>query len=145
MAFPSSNNFSVSRTLEAIQNLASGIRNQSLGMMSGSKSGEQLLTYLEGLREAKALFDQWKTAPGLAQYAKDQFDDQAFDIVAEFNTMLAALQDVLDDIVTTFPASGGYIQREQLDAQGNITDRSFTSGQLTAMRVKIQAFIDTID
>ena len=43
------------------------------------------------------------TTPGLAQFAKDQNNDQTYDVVAEFNAAIATIDAVINNIVTTFP------------------------------------------
>lgn len=72
--------------------------------------------------------------PGIAQYAKDQENDQAYDVVAEFTAVQVAVDAAISEIVSSFPVSNGALLERQLNPDGTITYLQFTAGQLNTLR-----------
>lgn len=96
-------------------------------------NGLQVIKLQEALGKLYANLDAKKSIPGLAQFAKDQRNDQTYDIVAEFNAMLAAVNAVLVNIRTTLPADGNDYKLI-LKMVNDVPEwRTFTSGQLTTL------------
>lgn len=99
------------------------------------------------LVRANNQFNALKVAPGLAQYAKDQENDQAYDVVAEFNAMQTALQSVLTWMETNVPITNRSVApvadwaNEQTIQIANI----FTASQTSGLRTEMAALIATID
>jgi hypothetical protein len=76
-----------------------------------------------------------KAIPGIAQYARDQENDQAYDVVTEFNTFVSALTDVMANIYTSFPKdASGYLQEKKLLVDGTYEFRQFTAAQTATLR-----------
>jgi hypothetical protein len=46
--------------------------------------------------------------------------------------------------VANFPASGGFLQAESLNADGSRTQRTFTPTQTAGLQTNLSAFINTI-
>jgi hypothetical protein len=44
--------------------------------------------------------------PGIAAYAQNQYADNTYDVAAEFSTMLAAFQAIVDWLTTNIPSTG---------------------------------------
>ena len=99
------------------------------------------------LTRANNQFNKLKVTPGLAQYAKDQENNQAYDVVAEFNTMQTALQGVLTWMETNIPVTNQNVSpvtdwaNEQTIQIANI----FTASQTSGLRTEMAALIATID
>jgi len=69
--------------------------------------------------------------PGIVQYAKNEASDQAYDIVAEFQTILAAMISARDTLIGMFPKDGnGFLLYQTLNADGTVATRTFTTAQL---------------
>jgi len=69
--------------------------------------------------------------PGIVQYAKNEASDQAYDIVAEFQTILAAMISARDTLIGMFPKDGnGFLTYQTLNANGTVATRTFTAAQL---------------
>lgn len=86
-----------------------------------------------------------KAVPGIADYAKEQYDDPAYDVIAEFNTMETAAEAVRDWVVANFPKDGdGYVLKEKYQADGLIVQRMFTPAQTAGLRTELDAFILTV-
>lgn len=63
----------------------------------------------------------------------------------------AAMQGVLDAVTATigwvvanFPAAGGFILKDTLNADGSVSVRAFSSAQTAGLRVELQKIVDAI-
>lgn len=88
-----------------------------------------------------------KAEPGdIVQYARDQENDQNYDVIAEFNGLETAVTTLADTIHTAFPKDGNdYLLEKKLN---NITRqyelRQFSSAQLSALITDMDAVINAI-
>lgn len=83
--------------------------------------------------------------PGLAQYAKDQVNDQTYDVVAEFNTMRDAMVAARDNLIGMFPKDGSnFILYQTFNADGSIAIRNFTAAQVAPAVALIDVVIASI-
>ena len=99
------------------------------------------------LTRADNQFNALKVTPGLAAYAKDQENDQAYDVVAEFTTMQTALQAVLSWMETNVPVTNRNVPA--VTDWGNestiqIAD-TFTPAQTNGLQTVLSALIATIE
>jgi hypothetical protein len=91
------------------------------------------------------LFAVWSATPGLAQYARDQENDQAYNVVAEYTAMNNAMVSARDSLISMFPKDGnGFLLYQTLNAQGQISSRTFTSAQLASAVTLLNSVIATI-
>lgn len=105
-----------------------------------------VLSLVQILHNWRAEFEAIALIPGIAQYARDQFDDQDYDIVAEFQAMVGAMDDVITNITSTFPKSdSGEIEDRVLNSNGTITQRTFTAAQLSTLRGLLETLVAAID
>ncbi len=151
MAFPTDETqVMLAFALREIQATASSLKKRSIALKATTSSGPTNATsILEYHRELKAKMDRMNflaSTPGMAQYAKDQFDDQLFDVVAEFNAMTLAFQDTLDWIRTNLPVSaGGFVEEKMIEADDSVTAKTFTVGQTAGLRSQLDDLIATIN
>jgi hypothetical protein len=81
----------------------------------------------------------------MAQYARDQFNNPALDIAAEFSAMQAAADSLRGWIDANFPRhASGALLMETCAADGTRSNMTFTSAELAAFRTQADAFIATI-
>jgi hypothetical protein len=93
---------------------------------------------------AKAKFAASASVTGLGQYAKDQFGNQALDIVAEFNAMTSAVDACGTWINSNVPKDGsGYLLKDKLTVSG-VDVRTFTSAATAGLRTQIDSLLATI-
>lgn len=86
-----------------------------------------------------------KDITGLAQYAKDQEADSAYDIIAEFIALINAVEAVMANILLTFPTDvNGYLLEKQFNAQGTYDFRQFSTVQLAPLVVLLEAVNSTV-
>jgi len=83
--------------------------------------------------------------PGLAQYAKDQVNDPAYDIAAEFTAMRNAMVLARDNLIALFPKDGsGFLLYQTLNADGTVATRNFTAAQVSSAVPLIDDVLSTI-
>lgn len=102
---------------------------------------DAVLGLSQNLAGYRAVLASCAATPGVAQYARDQYDDQTYDVVAEFAAMQDAIDAVISNIVSTFPVapSGGELREKLLNADGTVTYRTFTAAQLSSLVTLLQA------
>ena len=97
MAFPSTTGTigQLSVQLDRAMRIATDIKRVSNDISSRSSASTltsiNALGYLDFLTDRDSQLGEVAATPGIQQYARDQFDNQAFDIVTEFTTMRAAV------------------------------------------------------
>ena len=113
--------------------------NRAASFASGATSAEVLAT----LANIKAFYDQLlviRDVPGIAQYAKDQENDQSYDFVTELNVLLSAMVDVRDTILGAIPKDGNdWLLERKLNADGSYTYRTYTGAALAPLIADLQA------
>lgn len=128
-------------TARALKTYVQGVRNASA---AGPISGNVIVEVYLRLVADKARFDAIAAVPGIAQYARDQYDDPGYDIVAEFTAMTSAITSVGTWINGNFPKDGaGYLLKDQLTASG-VDVRTFTTAALNVFRTQLDSLIATI-
>lgn len=97
-------------------------------------------TYRDMMRW-KADLTAIRLVPGIAQYAKDQEDDQSYDVAAEFTSMLDSITALTDSIESIYPKDGtGYLLDRKLDG----SFREFTVNQLSSLITPMNTVINNI-
>ena len=87
-------------------------------MATNTVSVNQVIQVMQLTKDALAVVDNSAAVSGMAQYAKDQLDNQAIDIIAEFQVMRAALVDVRDWGNYKFSEVGWWVYREGHSGSG---------------------------
>lgn len=149
MAFPSlSNTKAPALALHQIQSAAEWIKTNAGALRDESALGniraDRLMKFPGLLYSYRQQIAEAATTPGIGQYAKDQFNNQAFDIVAEYNAMVSAIDNTIAWITTNFPNSGGDLRVYTFDANGNLVSKEWTPAQTAGLRAQIDALVSTI-
>lgn len=111
----------------------------SIAQFAGTTSRDQVLALVVNLREWRARLAAAAAVPGVGQFAKDQYANQAYDVVAQFAAMLAAVDAVIAQITGSFPkAVSGEVLERVLNADGSITMGTFTAAQLATLVTLLQ-------
>lgn len=125
----------------ALKTYVQSVRNASA---AGPISGNVIVELYLRLVADKARFDAIAATPGIGQYAKDQYNDDTYDVAAEFTAMVNAITAVGTWINTNFPKdAGGYILKDQLTASG-VDVRTFSTASLATFRTQLDSLIATI-
>ena len=118
--------------------------------VAGSVNVADLETgFLGELVGSRIELERAQNTPGILAYAKDQFDDPAYDIAAEFTTMMAAIDTIAVWFEANFPTgAGGFLQSRTFVGDGSgatVSDTITVPGQLNALVTEFNALIATID
>lgn len=121
------------------------LQNQRVLMVAATVASTVPLAVIQHLSTIIPTLTTLAATPGLATYARDQFADPAYDVVAEFNAMRTALVNLRTNLISTFPATGGFLAYEQLDpTSGTKTTRTFTAAQMAAAVALVDLAIASI-
>jgi hypothetical protein len=128
-----------------IRSYASNAQNT---LANNTVSANLVIGIMFEMKSAIEVWDAVAALSGIAQYARDQEDDQAYNVVAEFNAMRTEAVGVRDWIITNFPDSGdpdNYLLREQINPDGSIVTRQFTSAQTSGLQTALGQLVATIE
>ena len=149
MAFPASQPLPYEALSTARRTLA-GLRATVSDLRTESVSADIPRTRVVGLMGLLAgAIDRLTAAAavsGIGQYAKDQYADQNLDVVADFQSAVAAATSLRDWIYNNFPtdAGSGAWLATSYDNAGTETVLLFTSAQLSGFRTQADAFLATV-
>lgn len=146
MAFKTA--FAASEAFFQAKNLARGLKQtaqNSIAAFANTTNRDQVLALAMNLREWRIALAAAAAVPGVVQFARDQYDDQAYDVAGSFTAMLAAVDDVITGIHAAFPVgAGGEVRERVLNADGSITMRTFTGAQLASLVTLLQTLDSSI-
>jgi hypothetical protein len=100
---------------------------------SSGANSQTILGVLAGLGSAHQQLLTLSATPGIVQFAKDQENDQAYDVAGEFTALLALMVDAATALAQAIPKSGGYLLANTLDANGFQVPREFVPADLVAV------------
>lgn len=104
------------------------------------------LQTIQHFGQVNALMSVWAGTPGLAEYARSQYDDPAYDVVAEFQSMKNAIENARSTLTAMFPKdANGWLLYQAIQPDGSILNRTFTAAQLANAVTVIDAVLATID
>jgi len=126
---------------ERAKQTATGLRRFCLNLSSDLASGgdsNQVLNVVDSLISFKDNLNAVKAIPGIAGYAQRQESDNAYDVAAEFSTLLALVDAGIGTVVTLFPTdTNGYLLAYKFNPDGTLVPRSFTGAQLSPIRTAL--------
>jgi len=137
------NRDSLQNTLERIGIAAANIRNEAVSLRDRAQAGP--VTWLaifdtsDAIAKENALADTLSQTPGLIQYVRDQFQDQAKDIRTDFIAMQTEVNQLLSFIVAQQSPP------MDLDAGGEIRVLDTGPTNLTPLINRLSDVIATID
>ena len=127
-----------------VKQFATSARN---ALIAGNVSANAVIQIMTNLKSTIEVWDSVSALSGIGQFAKDQEDDQAYDVVAEFIAMRTEAVAARDWVITNFPkdnASPFYIIKDILEVDGSITVRVFTPAQTTGLQTSLDDLIAAI-
>lgn len=149
MAFPASQQ-TVEDALKNIRSTAIRARDESQSLSDRSAAGNvpraDFITLQRRLQHAINIWDANQAVPGLVQYARDQYDDQALNIGTEYTAMRAAAISLRDWVFNNIPtdSGSGAVLLETIDNAGVSTAIQVTPGQSATFRTEVAAFVATV-
>lgn len=147
MAFPATQR-SLALALSDARSIAVRVKDVTQTIRDIAASGpvvrERLINHMRALSQAVAQWDQIAAVPGIAQYARDQFDDQTLDIAAEFAAMRAEAVSLRDWIFANFPKQGSAWLTVSYDVNGTEAKLTIPQASLTEYVARCDALLATI-
>lgn len=116
----------------------------SSALAAGNVSANLVQQIMLRMKDAIALWDSVSGLSGMQQWARDQEDDQTYDVVAEFLSMRGAAVNCRDWVINNFPTAGGFIQKDTYEPDGAITVRSFTNVETAALQTLLTTLANEI-
>lgn len=111
-------------------------------MANNSVNTDFVFQVLNALNNVVANLTIWKSVSGLDAYATSM--GYPTTMSADCTATVNAAQTCINWVVANFPASGGFLLAESLNADGTRTPRSFTSAATTGMQSDLAALAATI-
>ena len=104
--------------------------------------------YLRGvyqtLKRADDQFTTLRSTPGLADYAKAQEDDPAYDVAAEFVAMQNTIASTLAWMEANVPLSVTLRPMSEWTDGGSLVATSFTPAQTAQLRTRLDAVVASV-
>lgn len=123
--------------------LKTNLSSQRAALAAGSADYDFLRDIYLTLSRAKNGFDNLRTTPGLADYASSQENDPAYDVAAEFTSMLSSITSAMAWIEANVPTSVT-VQPVTDWGAGSMISQTFTPAQTTGLRSVLDSVIATI-
>lgn len=113
---------------------------------AASVTADLLISLMSGLHRQVAAMEALTSTPGLAQYARDQADNQALNIVAEYTAARTAIWAARDWLSTNLNALNNASGRPDLHEWNGfeVGFRSFTTGQTAPLLPLLDAITAAI-
>lgn len=148
MAFPASQ-LRLAPVLDQIAGVMSGLRGYALvtasSMGAGNVAANVILEAWFNLKAQKARLQSLGATPGIAAFAQEQYNNANLNIVTEFNSVIAAIDNVTANIEGTFPKdASGFLLAAQFGGDGTISYRQFTPAQLATLAGLLNTLAGTI-
>lgn len=138
----------LSNALAVVMSLARQVRTMTSRLRDQSAAGSVIVVdiaeYMDELMRMTGELSALKTTPGLAQYAKDQFSDQTYDIAAEFLAMQNAMVATVDWIAANLPSDGRWLLMHEIMGK-RLVQRTLSSAETAGLRTKLDVLIAAIE
>ena len=109
-------------------------------LAAGPTGANVVLEIMESLKSYRAVLNEIAAIPGIAAYARAQENDETYDVVAEFQAMLATVQLAIDNVTSTFPSSTFH------SIVGDVqTYQQFSVAQTANLRTRLDAIIASVE
>lgn len=112
---------------------------------AGPVPRRRLIQFMGNLSKAAEALTSVAATPGILEYAKNQYANQAYDIVAESTAAASALSSLHSWISTNFPKTGQAWLVNTYNADGDETPLTFTQAQLVPFVAECDAVLAVIE
>ena len=115
-------------------------------MQQATVSADVVLSVIQHTQAVLSRYQVWTAAPGIADIAKEQEADPAYDVAAEYITFRNAMRALRDNLIALFPKDGNdYLLYQKLNADGSFDTRTFTAAQLAPAITLLDAVINAVE
>lgn len=145
---PALSNRSLSYSLNLVQNYAAQAKDRATNavnvMLAGPVDTTFVFSLLDALNGLITNLNAVKATAGLDSYATTQVPSYSGTMTTDITATVNAAQACIDWVVNNFPASGGFLLGQVLNADGSRTMRSFSTAQTTGFRTTLNNLLATI-
>ena len=128
---------------EARQVLA--VANNAVTEFAAGADIDRILGVHYALRFHRGEMNRLRQIPGVVQHAKDEENDQAYDVVAEYQAMSDAIDAFTTEVETSLPDDAdNYVLGWKLGNGTEKVPRNFSAGALATLSTLAQAVADSI-
>lgn len=141
MAFRASNQVpgdGYQRAKRIANSVAAQATNWANVFASGGNSN-QIFQMVDQFRARRDELLAIRDIPNIGLYAQEQESDVTYDVAQEFNALVSAINAVITEVSTTFPASGGFLLSHSIDGNGVLSPRQFNAAALSGLRTNLTA------
>lgn len=117
---------------------------QYAATFAASGNADQIYGLLRLLAQHRARLQEIAAIPGLADYARAQEADAAYDVAAEFVSVIAAVESTITWMQAAIPVSAGYEQMYSRPNGIDLVPRVFTSAALAPLITRLQAIASAV-
>ena len=108
----------------------------------GGGSSDTVLGTVDTMRLFNEQLNAEASIPGIGDYAKAQEDDPTYDVAAEFIALLALIDAVITEVVSTFPVDGsGFLLAYTISPDGTQIPRTFNVAAVADLRTALDAVV----
>ena len=108
----------------------------------GGGSSDTVLGTVDTMRLFNEQLNAVASIPGIGDYAKAQEDDPTYDVAAEFIALLALIDAVITEVVSTFPVDGsGFLLAYTISPDGTQIPRTFNVAAVADLRTALDAVV----
>ncbi len=116
-----------------------------LAMAAGDVTFDQVWDLRKSLFAASAQLTGLRSTAGILGYAQDQEIDPTYDVVVEFDALIAAIDAAIVDIATALPVDGsGFLLVQKIGGGATLDPRLFTPAQTAGLRTSLAAIESAI-
>jgi glycine/serine hydroxymethyltransferase len=148
MAFKATNLLPVI-ALQDAKRIAVQSKNYAAARASSWASGanaDEIIDTLAVFKTNRDRLQEVAATPGIVQYARDQESDQAYDVVGEFNALVAAIDAFIAGVIAAIPTQNpdNYALLWVVENDGTTTARNFSGAQLASVITLLQAIDNAV-
>jgi len=150
MAFPTDSRDDLERAWNGVKGAAGQVKASALAVRTSSAAGpieaRAIVVLADQLANANDRLARYTVVPGLLAYVREQINSATFDVVAEYNAMLAQINATRTWIVNNFPKdASNYLLYHTFGADGRIVQRTLTTAQTAGLRTQLDALLATLE
>jgi hypothetical protein len=139
---------SLSYALNLVQNYAAQAKDRATSAVAVMAAGQVdtifIFSLLDQLNGLIANLNAVQATSGLNAYATAEVPGYAGTMSSDITATVNAAQACIAWVVANFPASGGFLLGQSLNADGTRTQRSFTTAQTAGFRTALNSLLATI-
>jgi hypothetical protein len=133
------------------RSMAAQLRSRAISLASSaagpSTPASAVLDAATFFADAKAELLKASQVPGIGTYAQQQINDTTVNVTAEFNAMMAQIDNAVAVIMANFPKDGSgrlLFLTFAADNSGRNTSIAFMAAQMAAVKTALDALVATI-